>query len=113
MREYPLNPKIKDMWKSFPIRIPGGTMSSCFNEPTILVQSRPGGFVTCNCSKCNEKELLSEQSFRNLDIWVACPKCKQRMKAQKVVHSNYGYECRACQLYIRLADLLPMWKDIE
>jgi hypothetical protein len=29
-----------------------------------------------------------------------------------LAHSNYGYVCKACDLAVRLADLLPRFEDL-
>lgn len=72
-----------------------------------------GGFVKQKCTKCEKKPTtISEQEFRDLHLWVACPECKQQMKPKKIVHDNYGYECQKCQFYIKLASLLPFPTDI-
>ena len=74
-----------------------------------------GGFVTRNCPECGQKTTLPEHAFFNdLDIWVACPECKQRMKPAWVDNNrnNYGYHCETDDLGIRLADLLPSWEDL-
>jgi hypothetical protein len=111
MAEYPLDPVIREMWKLYPLRIPGFRVSRCCQEPTVLVQSMQGGYVTQNCSKCGGSDTLKQDEFRQLQLWVACPGCKGRMLAT-IVDLNYAYCCDACDLNIRLADLLPRWSDI-
>lgn len=102
------------MWKQFPLRIPGPTLAFCCQAPTILVQSMKGGFVTQNCSKCGRSLTLKEADFRRLQLWVACPKCNQRMVEAIIPRAggNYGYLCQACDLGIKLAELLPQWFDV-
>jgi hypothetical protein len=113
MREHLINPTVREIWKSFPLRILGQSTSSCCSVPTLLVQSMDGGFVTRNCSACGEKSTLPEHvSMNRLDIWVACLECKRRMEPARLPFSNYGYLCQGCDLGIKLADLLPRWADI-
>jgi len=112
MREYSVNPNIREMWRKYPVRLWGLSNSSCCDLPTVLVQSMDGGFVTRNCPKCGEKELLPEVDFKSLGLWVACPECKKPMVAGRLPLSNYGYICEDCDLGIKLADLLPRWTDL-
>lgn len=112
MIRYPINPEIREYWKSIPIRVLGHSDSKCCNAPTILVQSRKGGFVTRNCSRCGEKDTFPINSFYELDIWISCMQCKERMSPSLVEKTNYGYICKKCESYIRLADILPYWEDL-
>lgn len=112
MRQFPSDPEIEKIWKIYPVRIPGQSISRCHNEQTVLVQSMDGGFVTRNCPQCgNKDDTLPRYVFEKLDLWVACPQCKTRM-APEIVDKNYAFTCRGCDLYVRLADLLPRWNDL-
>lgn len=107
-----MDPKIKEIWKTYPVRVPGHSQSACHDAPTILVQSMEGGFVTRNCPTCGDHDYLKESSFRNeIDLWVACPICKQRMVKQ-MVEKNYAFACESCDGYITLAALLPRFSEI-
>jgi hypothetical protein len=101
-------------WKSHPIRVIGPRVSTCCGAPTLVVQGMQGGFVNANCSKpgCNKKATLSRDEFEALSLWVSCPECRGRMVAG-MVDKNYAYTCADCGVYVRLADLLPYWSDIE
>jgi hypothetical protein len=113
MQEHPLDPQIRESWKLIPIRIQGPSTSRCCQSPTLLVQSMEGGFVTQNCSSCGNYVTLSAHEFLSqLDLWVACPRCKRRMRAGTVLKSNYGYSCADCDIAIKLASILPRWEDI-
>jgi hypothetical protein len=58
------------------------------------------------------KEPLPEPVFLNdLDLWVACPECKNRM-VPTMIKPNYVYCCNDCDIYIKLAALLPRWEDL-
>jgi type I restriction enzyme R subunit len=79
------------------LRSQGLRKSSCCRAPTILVQSMTGGFVTANCSKCNNSASVSSNDFfHELDIWVSCPKCRKRAGPSTVGRANYGYKCNTC-----------------
>ena len=112
MREHPIDPKIQEIWRSYPLRLSGLAKSRCCGMPTVLVQSMEGGFVTRNCPRCGTMDLLPETDFQRLGLWVACPECKQPMSAGRLPFSNYGYYCKACDLSIKLASLLPRWTDL-
>jgi hypothetical protein len=112
MKEYPVDPKVREMWKTFPLRLSGLATSPCCGSPTVLVQSMDGGFVTRNCARCGAKDSFPEADFMRLGLWVACPVCKQPMTATRLHQSNYGYLCKPCDLGIKLAELLPRWTDI-
>ena len=112
MKIIPQNPKIQDIWGAYPIRIPGGSICVNCQQETVLVQSMNGGFVTRNCPKCNRKETLPESVFKELKVWVACPKCKKRMEPEHLPDSNYGYICTLCDIGIPLYHLVPRWEDL-
>jgi type I restriction enzyme R subunit len=95
------------------IRVTGPNVSDCHKAPMLLVQSMKGGFVTANCSICGEKSVLRNRDFFDLDLWVSCPKCRQRMKATMVA-KNYGFECECptCNWRCILASMLPQWDEL-
>ena len=113
MKRYTYNPETAHGWKSYPIRVVGPGKSPCCEQPKILVESSEGGFVPSNCSKCGEKDNLSIEEFKSLGIWVVCPECRRKMEPVQNSEKNYVFECRQCEIYIWLADLLPKWKDLE
>jgi hypothetical protein len=109
MRVYPYNNEIKACWKSYPVRIQGNRI--CHSLPTVLVESMGGGFVTQNCIKCNSKYTLSFEEFKNLEIFVSCPECKEYMSSD-IVNKNYSFVCKKCDLSIPLASILPKWDGL-
>ena len=113
LRHYAWSDAIQESWKSYPVRVRGARPSKCCGRRTLLVQSMEGGFVTANCSRpgCNEKAMFSETDFEALELWVSCAECRSPMRAA-MVDKNYAYVCDNCSLYVRLADLLPMWTDV-
>lgn len=112
MREYPVDPSVREIWKVYPVRIQSQSTSPCHDEPTLLVQSMKGGFVTRNCPSCGNSSPLPESTFlRDIDLWVACPQCQGRM-ARGLVVKNYAFICERCDIYFKLADLLPRWNDL-
>lgn len=111
-RLHPFDKRSREIWKTYPIRIEGRSLSVCCNKPTLLVQSMRGGFVTRNCSSCGQPKTLSYHAFFNeIDLWVACPECKERMDPA-MLHNNYGFLCSSCDIGIELATLLPYWSDL-
>lgn len=111
VREYSLDDDLKEIWRIYPVRISGNLKSPCHDEPTLLVQSMKGGFVTRNCPSCGEFTTLPERVFFDLDLWVACPECKKKMQPQ-MIDLNYAFVCSTCDLYLKLAALLPRWQDL-
>ena len=102
-----------DGWKSYPIRIiVPDRVCKCHGTRLVLVQSMEGGFVTANCFECNKKELIGENELKKLPIVCCCPKCNKVMTGE-LVEKNFCYTCKNCNLYIRLADLLPHWSDLS
>jgi hypothetical protein len=117
MREHPIDQTIRKQWKKHPLRIADGSKSKCCGLPNVLVESMRGGFVTRNCPGCNGYTTLTNEAFRGLALWVACPSCRQPMtatqvKSSKTKSSNHGYECVPCRLWIQLAALLPRFEDL-
>lgn len=113
MRHYEYDKDTCDGWKSYPVRVAlHNRVSGCCSQPLVLVQSMGGGFVTANCYECGRKDTLSESEFKGLRLMVSCPECK-RVMAHGYIDKNYSYHCEGCQLYIRLADLLPYWQDLK
>jgi DNA-directed RNA polymerase subunit RPC12/RpoP len=97
MREIPSDPQVREIWKSFPMRIPGFVTSGCCRAQAILVQSMEGGYVTRNCSACGAKvSMLSSAEVQRLDLWVACSQCRGRIEKARLAHSNYGFQCVSC-----------------
>ena len=112
MREHPISPKVRELWKTLPLRIQANWESECCGIPTLLVQSMDGGYVTRNCSDCGEKATLPNHAFLNdIDLWVSCPECRERMEPD-MVEKNYAYVCASCGVWIKLASLLPKWEDL-
>ncbi len=112
MKIYPIDPKVEEFWKIFPVRIPGNSMCQQCGEETVLVQSMGGGFVTRNCPRCNKSDTLPEKNFHDLKLWVACPRCRRRMTSGTLPDKNYGYICGSCNIGIALYSLLPKYTDL-
>ncbi len=112
MQELLVSESTRQSWKSSPIRIPAGEECFFCDEPMVLVQSMRGGFVTKNCAKCGNSRKLADSEFRALNICIACPQCKSRMEATRAFSGNYAFRCDRCDRGIKLADLLPSFRDI-
>ena len=113
MEIYQIDPSVREMWRTYPVRIPGGSQCPRCDVETVLVQSMEGGFVTRNCAHCNDSTPLPKDVFFSLNLWVACPECSRRMTPNELPDRNYGYVCRKCDVGIRLSDLLPRWEDLQ
>ena len=111
MREYNYDEGELAGWKTYPVRVKGQHLSKCHQAPTLMVQSMEGGYVTANCSKCGNKSSVSQADFDSLQLWVSCPECRGRM-VPCIYRKNYGYSCEDCDLFVRLAHLLPRWRDL-
>jgi hypothetical protein len=103
---------IRGFWRAYPVRIPGHLTCGKCHEQTVLVQSRDGGFITRSCPMCEFHQTLPEAVFRELDLWVACPRCKKRMEPNVLADKNYGYVCHLCNVSIALFELLPRYEDL-
>jgi len=112
MESIQIGSTIREFWRVYPVRISGHSTCRSCNEQTVLVQSMEGGFVTRNCPTCGLSQKLPKHIFRELDLWVACPRCKKRMEPDVLVDKNYGYVCRACHVSIALFELLPRYQDL-
>jgi hypothetical protein len=111
MRVFQYRPDEQEGWKTYPVRVVTPGLSRCCQAPRLLVQSMKGGFATANCCKCSQAWTIGRQEFERLDLWVSCPECRSSMKRDEFC-KNYGYSCIACDLFVKLADLLPDWSDI-
>jgi hypothetical protein len=94
------------------LRILSGNTSNCCKAPMIITQSRSGGLVKQNCPECNSGRSLSREDFYNLNIYVACGKCRQQTKPD-MIGINYGYRCPHCYWVCELVSLVPHYSDIE
>lgn len=96
---------------SYPVRVIGWTLSCC-KQPTLLVLGMEGGYVTANCSKpgCNNKTTIAKVEFKDRSLWVSLPGARMIVA---VMERNCAYICSGCSIYVRLADLLPYWIDLE
>jgi len=104
-------------WKSYPMRIVGPRHSECCDKATLLVESsKEGRYVTANCSKCNERGYLTEDEFRQLKLWVSCPRCNNKMEATMIENKFkkriYIYHCIQCNINLPFSALLPRWEDL-
>lgn len=120
MNYRPCDPATAAGWKSFPVRIPGPGRSTCHDAPTILVESKRGGYVTSNCSRCGEFTTLSRAEFSDLKLPINCPECRGPMRTHvpqwspsvRLPTSNYAFRCDECRVYVELHWLLPKWSDL-
>lgn len=101
-------------WKQAPFRIYGPSISSCCHQPSIIVQSRSGGFVTQNCTNCGYRyEYLGEFDYINeVAFLIKCPYCLQTTCREVLPDKNYGFACHDCNIGLRLAAIIPDYEDL-
>ena len=80
--------------------------SFCCRAPQLLVRSRQGGFVTCNCSKCGRPNYVGREQLPA----IRCEKCGTAMESGKQ-WSNYCYKCGRCGHSFELWTRLPWWHE--
>jgi len=83
----------------------------CEGASGILIQYSSGGYVKVWCSGCGETEAFRRRHWKNLDVWVACPLCRQRME-KEFIGSNYGFVCRDCDWKCWLGGILPDYQTV-
>ncbi len=88
-----------------PLILNGKHPSRCCEQPTILVRSRDGGFVTQNCSNCGVPRGITLKELPEL----ACGRCGQELTVVK--HQNYFYKRAPCGLSHALHALIPAWNE--
>jgi hypothetical protein len=83
--------------------------SKCCNAKSLLVQSRPGGFVGQDCLKCQKgSDHVGLADLPPLD----CDLCGNSLRATKDMMSNYVYQCDSCGRVWKLGDNLPRWSEL-
>jgi hypothetical protein len=80
--------------------------SPCCGKPTIIVRSRPGGFVTQNCSQCGLPKSIRLEELPAL----TCTRCQVALVPFKP--KNYFYACPRCKVQWELASLIPPWHEL-
>jgi uncharacterized Zn finger protein len=85
----------------------------CGEQSAELHQYLPGGFIKTKCSECGEDNRFSKDELKLLPTYP-CPDCHREMKPEQLKedYANACYYCENCNSYIRLADLLPDWKEV-
>lgn len=74
----------------------------------VLVQSRPGGFVSWDCTTCGTPRYV-----RKREVPVpACDRCGSPREAGLSPKGNYALRCPRCRTAVLLADLVPRWQDL-
>ncbi len=81
--------------------------SNCHNDLCLIVQSRPGGFVTKNCLTCGIPSTLPFDELPDIN----CPKCGDSMSKSIGYDKNYQYTCNKCNKSIPLWTMVPYWNE--
>ena len=86
----------------------------CGEKSAKLYQLLSGGFIHTRCSACGADNSFYKEDFEFLPSYL-CPECHGQMKPEQLKEDgmNACYTCRNCDLYIRLADLLPNLYDLQ
>jgi len=85
-----------------------GPPSPCHREPTLIVQSREGGFVTRNCAKCGKPHKLSRKDMPKR----YCGQCGLPLTRYQNPRHNFAYRCDQCGISFELADIVPWWYEL-
>jgi DNA-directed RNA polymerase subunit RPC12/RpoP len=81
--------------------------SPCCHAVNVLVRSRPGGFITQNCTACGKPQPLKLDELPEL----RCKECQVALGRFENVRKNYSYKCISCQREWELANLVPAWHE--
>jgi hypothetical protein len=85
--------------------------SRCCNAPSILVRSRPGGFVTQDCLRCGQRsDYVRENDIPDLDC-EGCSRFRPNTIVPTLKGNNYWYECTGCGRAWEIALIVPIWSD--
>jgi len=92
------------------LRLQGPSPSKCCTVPTVIVQSRDGGLVSQNCSKCGHPDYIRLSELPPL----ACPRCKVQLQITDTKNNrkNYWYICPQCNSETLLANVVPHWSEL-
>ena len=75
---------------------------------TLVVLSRPGGFVTRNCLTCGKPNAVQ---FKQLPEDLVCERCQVQVDPTTNARGNYAYSCSCCGSLSELAGLVPAWQN--
>ena len=85
-----------------------GSVSYCHNQPSLIVRSREGGFVTQNCLECGQPRSLPFSELPKL----YCKECGQQLSPRVNIFKNYAYKCSQCCYEFELATIIPKWSEV-
>ena len=85
-----------------------GSLSRCHGSRSIIVRSRPGGFVTQNCEVCHRPRALRLDEIPPLN----CQLCGNALNSFHIPWGNYAYECRNCRRTTEVASIVPHWDEL-
>jgi hypothetical protein len=85
----------------------GRDKSPCCGYPQRIVRSRPGGYVTQNCTKCGEPRNIRLDELPKL----TCPRCGRLMTADYDGVRNYAYRCPCGPWEYAVHEMVPAWQE--
>lgn len=74
----------------------------------LVVQSRPGGFISQNCLKCGKPDYINEHNLPDLE----CDLCGHALKIERIDGQNYFYVCGQCNRTWKVGDTVPPWGEL-
>ena len=84
------------------------TSSKCCRAKALVVQSRPGGFISQNCLRCGKSDYINEDGLPDLE----CDCCGRILKIEHVDNQNYFYVCQQCNRNWKISDTVPHWSEL-
>jgi hypothetical protein len=87
-------------------------LSRCCNARSILVRSRPGGFIAQDCLNCGQKsDYVRENDMPDLDCEGCCRLRREREVEPRIRENNYWYECTGCRRTWKIGSIAPIWSN--
>lgn len=84
--------------------------SRCCHAPSLLVLSRPGGFIAQDCLQCGRRsDYVREADIPDLDC-EGCP--RPRTIEPAIIDRNYWYVCTGCRREWKIAEIVPIWSEM-
>ncbi|MCC6694834.1 MAG: hypothetical protein IT365_04290 [Candidatus Hydrogenedentes bacterium] len=82
--------------------------SKCCKAKALIVQSRPGGFISQNCLKCGKPAYIQVDDLPE----CVCDFCEHPLKVEKTDGQNYFYACGRCNRNWKIGDNVPRWDEL-
>ena len=93
--------------EQLPLTLYARRPSACHGARRLIVRSRDGGMVSCNCIDCGRPEYIRPEDFPE----VSCSRCNVRFNVRKADGTNYFFVCGSCGKQMMIAKIVPAWSD--